>query len=203
MPRYRFKEIKQARERAELIGRNQTIFDCTRVESYRLDKPTEGQISVIAERFNASLCDPLPSQEIKHIVRSIWKYVNKPKTREQKERFIEKQRERGKKSGQARVEKAQKLKNQAFIYFANRNISLQTIADKLEVSLRTIKGYKAEFKKVQRTKSGSPRAWQNSGFYKNKKETDIDRYLSDTFSLYAEKEDIEKIALCTIYRLLE
>lgn len=203
VPRYKLKEIKEAKERAEIVGRNQTVFDCTRVEVYPLEEPTLEQIRVIAEQFNQSLDNPLLLQEIKHIAKSIWKYVSKPKTQEQKEKFREKQKERNKKSQEVRKEKAQKKKDQAFILFANKNLKLQDIADRLELSLRTVKGYKAEFKKVQFTKSGSPLSLQNLGGFGGKQFSEIDSYLSDTFSLHRENEDTEKIPLCTINRLLE
>lgn len=202
VPKYRLKEIKKAQERAEIIGRNQTIFDCTRFEVYPLEEPTLEQIRAIAEQFNQSLDNPLDEKEIRHIAKSIWKYVSKPKTQEQKERFIEKQRERNKKSQQVRKEKAQKKKDQAFILFANPKLKLQEIADRLEISLRAVKGYKAEFKKVQFTKSGSPPSLQNSGYFGGKQFSEVDNYLSETFSLYAEKEDTEKIPINTIDRLL-
>lgn len=203
VPKYRLKEIKKAQDRAEIMGRNQTIFDCTRFEVYPLEEPTLEQIRAIAEQFNQSLDNPLDEKEIRHIAKSIWKYVSKPKTQEQKERFIEKQRERGKKSGQSRAEKAQKIKDQAFIYLANKNLTQQAIADKLEVSLRTVKKISAEFKKVQRTKSGSPRDCQNLGYFGGKQFSKVDDYLCDTFSLYQEDERTEKIPINTINRLLE
>lgn len=203
VPRYRLKEIKEAKERAEIVGRNQTVFDCTRVEVYPLEEPTLEQIRAIAEKFNQSLDNPLPTQEIKHIAKSIWKYVSKPKTQEQKEKFREKQSQRGKKSGEVRKEKAQKRKDQAFILFANKKLKLQEIADRLELSLVQTKRYKAEFKKVSLTKSGSPPSLKNSGYFEGREFSEIDNYLSETFSLYAEKEDTEKIPICTINRLLE
>ena len=203
VPRYRLKEIKDAKKRAEIIGRNQTVFDCTRVEVYPLEEPTLEQIRAIAEQFNQSLDNPLPLQEIKHIAKSIWKYVSKPKTQEQKEKFREKQKERNKKSQEVRKEKAQKRKDQAFILFANKNLKLQDIADRLEVSIQLVKKYKAEFKKVYFTKSGSPSSLKNSGGFGGKQFSEVDSYLSDTFSLYRENEETDKIPLCTINRLLE
>jgi transcriptional regulator with XRE-family HTH domain len=168
-----------------------------------MDKPTLEQIRAIAESFNNSLDNPLPNQEIKHITKSIHKYVSKPKNQEQKEKLSERQRERGKKSGVVRAEKAQKNKDQAFIYFANKNLTQQAIADKLGVSLPTVKKYSSEFKKVYRTISGSPPSPLVCAFSKENQSIKIEDYLADTFSLYAEREDTAKIPLNTINRLLE
>lgn len=203
VPKYRLKEIKEAKERALIIGRNQTVFGCTRVEVYKMDKPTLEQIRAIAESFNNSLDNPLPNQEIKHITKSIHKYVSKPKNQEQKEKLSERQRERGKKSGVVRAEKAQKLKDQAFIYFANKNLTQQAIADKLGVSLPTVKKYSGEFKKVYRTISGSPRVARVGDLSKQNQSIKIEDYLADTFSLYREEEHTEKIPINTVNRLLE
>ena len=203
VPRYQIKDIEDIKDRADIIGRNQTIFDVTRVEAYRMDDPTEAKIRALAESFNSSLANPLPTNEIKSIAKSIAKYLSKPFRQEQKEKFKEKQKERNKKSQAVRQATAQKRKDKAFVLFANPKLKLQEIADRLEVSLVSIKKYKAEFKKVYRTKSGSPRDCQNSGFFEGKQFSEVDKYLCDTFSLYAEKEDTEKIPINTINRLLE
>ena len=207
VPKYKLKAIKEAKELVEIIGRNQTIFDCTRVEAYRMDKPTLEQIRALAESFNSTLTNPLPVKEIGHIAKSIHKYVSKPKNLAEKEKLSERQRERGKKSGVVRAEKSQKRKDQAFILFANPKLKLQDVADKLELSIQQIKRYKAEFKKVSLTISGSPPLAGNlvkaDSFYNGRRASDVDIYLSDIFNLYREQEDTEKIPINTINRLLE
>jgi hypothetical protein len=202
VPRYELKELKEAKDRAIVIGRNQTIFDCTRVEAYRLRDVTQEQILEIAEKYNQTLDDPLDGREIGHISKSIWKYVSRPKSKEQKEKFIAKQSERGKKSGVVRAEKAQKLKDKAFVLLSNLSLTVGDIADKLKVSIRRVQDLKAYFKGVQRTISGSPPL---VGFPQNPLEASVFNlgdYLVDTFSLYPESEDTEKIPLNTINRLL-
>ena len=203
VPKYRLKAIKEAKELAEIIGRNQTVFDCTRVEVYKMDKPTLEQIKAMAESFNNSLANPLPINEIKSIAKSIAKYLSKPFTKEQKERFREKQSQRGKKSGAVRTEKAQVKKDKAFIFFANSNLKLKDIADKLELSLISIKKYKAEYKKVYFTNQVVPPAIPTGASSQSSEMLKVDLYLADTFSLHAEREDTEKIPINTVNRLLE
>ena len=203
VPRYKIKAIEDIKDRADIIGRNQTIFDTVRVEAYRMDNPTEANIRALAESFNNSLANPLPTNEIKSIAKSIAKYLSKPFTKEQKEKFREKQSQRGKKSGVVRKEKAEIKKGKAFILFANPKLKLQDVADKLELSIQQIKRYKAEFKKVSLTKSGSPLAITKGASILDNGIFKVDNYLADTFSLYAEREDTEKIPICTINRLLE
>jgi hypothetical protein len=203
VPQYRLRVIKEAKELAEIIGRNQTIFDCTRVEVYKMDKPTLEQIRAIAESFNNSLDNPLPNQEIKHITKSIYKYVSKPKNLAEKEKLSERQRERGKKSGVVRAEKAQKTKDKVFVLLANKKLTLKAIAEKLEVSYKTVKNINAEFKKGQRTISGSPPCSRVVVLSKQIGSYKVEDYLVDTFSLYREEEHTEKIPINTIGRLLE
>ncbi len=81
---------------------------------------------------------------------------------------------------------------------ANKKFTLKAIADKLEVSYKTIKNINAEFKKGQRTRSGSPPRPRVGDCLKQNTSIKIEEYLSDTFSLYPEREDTEKIPINTI-----
>ncbi|MBK2085929.1 replication initiation protein [Francisella adeliensis] len=203
VPRYKIKAIEDIKDRADIIGRNQTIFDTVRAEAYRMDNPTEANIRALAESFNNSLANPLPTNEIKSIAKSIAKYMSKPRNKEQKEKFIEKQKERNKKSQAVRKEKAQVKKDKAFVLFANPKIKLQEIANRLEISLISVKKYKAEYKRYILPNQVVPPI-TTKGVSKLENETfKVENYLADTFSLYAEREDTEKIPICTIDRLLE
>lgn len=203
VPRYTIKKITDIKDRAEIIGRNQTIFDTVRVEAYKILEPTESKIRAIAESYNNNLANPLDTKEIHHIAKSIAKYLSKSFTKEQKEKFREKQKERNKKSQEVRKAIAQKRKDKAFILFANKNLKLQDIADRLEVSIQLVKKYKAEFKKSNLPNQVVPVRLQNPLPYNNRKATHIDHYLSGTFSLYAESEYTEKIPINTINRYFE
>jgi len=203
VPRYQIKAIEDIKDRADIIGRNQTIFDTTRVEVYKMDNPTEAKIRALAESFNNTLANPLPTNEIKSMAKSIAKYMSKPRSKEQKQKFIEKQKERNKKSQAVRQEKAQAKKDKAFILFANPKLKLQEIANKLEISLRAVKGYKAEYKKCNLPNQVVPPINKKGASPLDYENFKIENYLADTFSLYAETEDTEKIPLCTINRLLE
>ena len=202
VPKYQIKAITDVNERAEILGRNQSIFDVVRVEAYKMIEPTEEQIRAIADSYNDNLANPLASQEIKHIAKSIAKYVSRPRTQIDKDNFRERQSQLGKKSGAVRAEKAQKRKDKAFILFANPKYKLQEIADKLKISIQQTKRYKAEFKKVSLTNQVVPRLVGLLTFYPCKKASQVDNYLSDIFTLYREQEDTERIPINTVNRLL-
>ncbi len=61
VPIYNLKELKEAKDRAIVIGRNQKIFNCTRVEAYKLRKASLEPIIAIAEKYNQTLDTPLES----------------------------------------------------------------------------------------------------------------------------------------------
>lgn len=199
MPKYKLKELKKAQNIADITGRNQSIFDSTRMQAYRLKNPKQEQIEIIAESFNQKLDNPLEPQEIGHIAKSIWKYVSKQRNIEHSTQFIDKQRKKGLKSGKKRAENAQKVKDKAFVALSNVQLTLKQIADKLGVSERTIQKIKACFANTKRTKSGSPRPEGFGG----KLQIEVDEYLVETFKLYSETENSLKIPLLTILRLLE
>ena len=108
-----------------------------------------------------------------------------------------------KKSQVVRKEKAQVKKDKAFVLFANPKMKLQEIANRLEVSLISIKKYKAEFKKVYFTNQVVPPILSQGVSALKIESFKLDVYLADTFSLYAEQEDTEKIPINTVNRLLE
>ena len=201
VPKYQIKAITDVNERAEILGRNQSIFDVVRVEAYKMIEPTEEQIRAIADSYNNNLANPLAKQEIKHIAKSIAKYVSRPRTQATKKWLEERAKKNNKKSQVVRQAKAQIKKDKVYILFSNPKNKLQEIADKLEISLISVKKYKAEYKKVYFTNQVVPRLVGGT-YYQNKTATQIDNYLADTFSLYRESEDTEKIPINTINRLL-
>ena len=202
VPKYKIKAITDVNERAEILGRNQSIFDVVRVEAYKMNEPTEEQIRAVADSYNNNLANPLPRQEIKHIAKSIAKYVSRPRTQATKKWLEERAKKNNKKSQAVRKEKAQVKKDKAYILFANPKYKLQEIADKLEISIQQTKRYKAGYKKASFTNQVVP-PFAGKTFYGNKVATYIDVYLSDTFSLYRESEYTEKIPINTINRLLQ
>ena len=143
VPRYKLKELKH-QDRAEVIGRNCAIFWTAKDLCKGLTDLKS--ILAICNQLN-DFKEPLGAKEVLGIAKSICKYNNKPQTKATKEWLTERAKKNNKKSQAVRQEKAQKVKDKAFVLFANKNLKLEAIADKLGVSLRTIKGYKAEFKK--------------------------------------------------------
>jgi hypothetical protein len=184
VPKYKLKELKH-KERAEIIGRNPAIFWTAKDIAKGLTDLNS--IFDICSNLN-DFSEPLGYKEVLGIAKSIHRHNVKPQT---KEKLSERQRERGKKSGVVRKAKAQVKKDKAYILFANPKFKLQEIADKLEISLRVIKRYKAEFKKVPLTISGSPPILRVGDCAKQYSSPEIEDYLVDTFSLYSEREDTE------------
>jgi len=199
VPRYKLKELKH-QDRAEVIGRNCAIFWTAKDLCKGLTDLDS--ILAICNQLN-DFREPLQAKEVLSIAKSICRYNNKPQTKATKEWLTERAKKNNKKSQAVRKEKAQAKKDKAFILFANPKNKLQEIADKLELSLIQVKRYKAEFKKVSFTNQVVPPVTINRGGYNNRTATAIDNYLADNFSLYAEREDMEKIPINTINRLLE
>ena len=203
VPKYKLKAITDVNERADILGRNQSIFDAVRVEAYKMNEPREEQIRAIADSYNDNLANPLPSQEIKHIAKSIAKYVSRPRTQATKKWLAERAKKNNKKSQEVRKAKAQIKKDKAFVLLSNRKLTLKVIAEKLGVSYKTIKNINSDFKKGQFTNQVVPPLAGVGVSYLNLQASCIDNYLSDSFSLYVEKEDTEKIPINTVNRLLQ
>ena len=87
--------------------------------------------------------------------------------------------------------------------FANPKNKLQDIANKLDISLRTLKGYKAEFKKVQFTNQVVPPSIPKGASKLQNQDIKIDNYLADTFLLIQEEEYIENIPIGTSNTVLD
>jgi len=210
VPKYKIKQINDIKKQADIVGRNTAIFWTAK----ELAKGLTDIKSILAICYSLNTFnEPLGISEITGIAKSICKYNNKPKTKQIKDWLSERGKANNKKSQLVRQEKAEIKKAKAFILLANKNLTLSTIADKLNISLRTIKLYKSEFKKVQFTNQVVPVFVGNStnnqsintitsSYYQNKKATFIDVYLSDNFNLYRESEDTEKIPINTVNRLL-
>lgn len=211
VPRYKLKELKH-KDRAEIIGRNCAIFWTAK----DLCKGMTDLKSILAicNQLN-DFKEPLGAKEVLNIAKSIYRYNNKPQTKATKEWLTERAKRNNKKSQAVRQEKAQKVKDKAFVLFANKNLKLEAIADKLGISIQHTKRYKAEFKKcnllsgspsnkkVSFTNQVVPPLVPSEQFFGNKKASEVDIYLADTFSLYREDERTEKIPINTKDRLLE
>lgn len=199
VPKYKIKQINDIKTQADIVGRNTAIFWTAKDLAKGLT--VLNSILSICTNLN-DFSEALSDREVLGIAKSIHRHNIKPKTQATKTWLEERAKNNNKKSQAVRKEKAQLKKNKAFILFANPKYKLQEIADKLEISLRSAKVYKSEFKKVQFTNQVVPLFISTEGSYQNKQASNIDNYLSETFSLYAERDDTEKIPINTINRLL-
>jgi len=211
VPQYKIKEINDIKTQADIVGRNTAIFWTAKDLAKGLTDLNS--IFDICSNLN-DFSEPLGYKEVLGIAKSIHRYNLKPQTKATKEWLEERAKNNNKKSQAVRKEKAQVKKDKAFVLFANPKKKLQEIADRLEVSIQQTKRYKAEFKKC-RLLSGSPQNKKVS-FTNQVVPPDISKrasklviesfkvedYLADTFSLYAEREDTEKIPINTVNRLL-
>lgn len=155
-PTYKIKALETVTEKADIIGRNQTIFDMVRVEAYKLPitKDIFDKIFNLCHNLNNKLKEPLLLQEIKHIAKSITKYITSSKNTFAN--FRQKQREKGLKSGEIRRIKSERNKAKVIpLFYTNK--TLRSIAELVGFSLRTIKSIKAEFKKSLVRKASSLR----------------------------------------------
>jgi hypothetical protein len=199
VPRYKLQEMKH-KDRAEVIGRNCAIFWTAK----DLAKGLTNLDSILAIcRHLNDFKEPLSYKEVLTIAKSICRYNNKPQAKATREWLEKRAKKNNKKSQAVRKEKAQAKKDKAFVLFANPKNKLQEIADKLEISLRVIKRYKAEFKKVPFTNQVVPPIIPQGVSTLEIESFKVENYLVDTFSLYAEREDTEKIPINTVNRLLE
>jgi hypothetical protein len=199
VPKYKLKELKH-KERAEIIGRNPAIFWTAKDIAKGLTDLNS--IFDICSNLN-DFSEPLGYKEVLGIAKSIHRHNLKPQTKATKEWLEERAKKNNKKSQAVRKEKAQVKKDKAFVLFANSNLKLKDIADKLELSLISIKKYKAEYKKVYFTNQVVPPTIPTGASSQSSEMLKVDLYLADTFSLHAEREDTEKIPIKTVNRLLE
>lgn len=110
---------------AEALGRNCLIFDELRFWAYsavrRYQDPVSFGVAVLdhVEQLNAALLDPLPSNEIRHIAKSVakWTWGRYGKKHKAGVEFSARQAERGKASGKARLSQ---IKQRAVSKFRER-----------------------------------------------------------------------------------
>ena len=145
VPQYKIKEINDIKTQADIVGRNTAIFWTAKDLAKGLtDLNSIFDICINLNDFS----EPLGYKEVLGIAKSIHRYNLKPQTQASKKWLEERAKNNNKKSQVVRKEKAQVKKDKAFVLFANPKMKLQEIANRLEVSLISIKKYKAEFKKV-------------------------------------------------------
>lgn len=121
----------------EGFGRNCNLFDRTRVIAYGLGGGSQRellrQILPIAQELNTSFTEPLFFSEVKCIAKSIAKYCSSKDFTESDKRFSEKQKRNiGYRWGD-NTEKRQQAQIWSF-----EGINFKTIAERLEVSPRTL-----------------------------------------------------------------
>ena len=138
-------------------GRNCTIFDVLRVKAYKIhhEYGTETDFALDlrfeAQKINKNYFpnNPLPDNELKHIANSIARYCfTKLRNRQFSSSFIERQKVRGALGGEARSSKYEEARQKCFeLYTRDPSLKVSEIAQKCDVSERTIRSYLKEIKK--------------------------------------------------------
>ena len=134
---------------AVALGRNCVMFDALRFYAYKsIRQYREGKVGVWREHIQAKagelnvFREPLPESEVRAIAKSVanwvWQHM-----RQDSEKFIEKQRQRGKASGKARLGKANNHRVAAQA-LKNEGMRLSEIARTLGISQATVKKWKLE-----------------------------------------------------------
>ena len=150
-------------ESGQLFGRNCAVFDCLRfwaydaVRQYRGSEFKKWHTAVFnkALGFN-DFAIPLSVNEIGHIAKSVAKWVWKHDG-ECEQRFIERQSNKGKKSGVVRRAVIEPLKQKAFLLWQKGKHTQEQIAQQLNKSQETISRWLKEMKSMQ--VSPSKRSW--------------------------------------------
>ena len=137
-------------------GRNCTIFDVLRVKAYKIhhEYGTETDFALDlrfeAQKINKNYFpnNPLPDNELKHIANSIARYCfTKLRNRQFSSSFIERQKVRGALGGEARSSKYEEARQKCFeLYTRDPSLKVSEIAQKCDVSERTIRSYLKEIK---------------------------------------------------------
>lgn len=150
-------------ESGQLFGRNCAVFDCLRfwaydaVRQYRGSEFKKWHTAVFnkALGFN-DFAIPLSVNKIGHIAKSVAKWVWKHDG-ECEQRFIERQSNKGKKSGVVRRAVIEPLKQKAFLLWQKGKHTQEQIAQQLNKSQETISRWLKEMKSMQ--VSPSKRSW--------------------------------------------
>ncbi|BCD92668.1 hypothetical protein fh0823_28050 (plasmid) [Francisella halioticida] len=142
------KNLSKAKNLEELgLGRNCEIFEKVRHQAYKLpvNENLFDKVYYLCQQENLLFTTPLFDKEVKHIAKSITKYVSSRDNKHWYQKLVERQKERGKKSGQKRAEKSELLQGK-IIPLLYTNKTLQAIADFIGTSLSTVKRVKLVFK---------------------------------------------------------
>lgn len=193
-------------------GRNDTVFNKARILAYKLPLSDNlyDQVYKLCQQENDLFVERLADKEINHIAKSITRYLISKKNQFWYQKLVERQKERGIKSGKKRQERSE-VNKASIIPLLYTNKTLQAIADFIGTSLSTIKRVAREFKEslANAKKVGCREPYQvvpacgsREAFFGAKQFSEVDSYLADTFSLYQEDEKTVKIPLNTISRLL-
>jgi transposase len=138
-------------------GRNCTIFDVLRVKAYKIhhEYGTEtdfaNDLQFEAQKINQNYFpnNLLPHNELKHISKSIARYCfTKLRNRQFSSSFIKRQKVCGALGGEARSSKYEEARQKCFeLYTQDSSLKVSEIAQKCDVSERTIRSYLKEIKK--------------------------------------------------------
>lgn len=146
------------------FGRNCATFEYTRHKAYPIaDQLTSSQLFkeliAIASEYNARFDNPMLPNEVKHIAYSIAKFCKSPRFGTYSKRFIEKQRKEGRngalvanangansKGGQARSATYDPKRQQAE-QMHQQGVKIKEIAERLEVTRRTLSNWGIKAKK--------------------------------------------------------
>lgn len=128
------------------LGRNCEIFEKVRHKAYKLpiNENLFDKIYYLCQQENMLFSIPLIDKEVRGIAKSITKYVSSLDNKFWYQRLVEKQSERGKKSGQKRVRRSELLQGK-IIPLLYTNKTLQAIADFVGISISTVKRVKKAF----------------------------------------------------------
>lgn len=140
------RKTKQERANDDYFGRNCSVFHATRHKAYAIahkyDYKTLFTVVLnIATKQNAKFDDPMNSNEVRHIAKSITRYCKSPRfTAISAEWFSRLQAHRGKMGGKAKG-KAYQGKREQMKHLQEQGLKQREIAAKLGVSERTLRNW--------------------------------------------------------------
>lgn len=140
------RKAKQERANDDYFGRNCSVFHATRYKAYAIAHKHDYNtlftaVLAIANEQNAKFDNPMNSNEVRHIAKSIAKYCKSPRfTAISAEWFSRLQAHRGKQGGKAKGRAYQDKREQAKI-LANKGLSIRQIAEQIGVSKSAVANY--------------------------------------------------------------
>ena len=134
-------QTKQKPANDTSYGRNCSLFEELRHLAYQYESKSfdaiESYLKPIAEKINQRFNEPLPLNEVKHIVRSIARYCGRIDFTESHKAFSKRQATRGARGGKAKGRSYDKKRQEAKELY-EQGLSKSEIARKLDVSRRSV-----------------------------------------------------------------